>query len=1080
MRFTYTIIFLLGFCSLFAQQQSNDAKAIIGAVEVAKKQPSTTLISSAASQNKRVSSNPYWYLSNQPIVRAAASDGMPTVIQGTLPTSATASNRSSDEKVFSYLEAIKAPIQIKEPVHEFEIMEQRTDDVGKTHIRLAQKFEGIKVYGGEVLLHTDKEGRIDLFNGRNFPSPIVSSLTPSIEQAAAIAIAKEHVAQFTTVADEDWSANPFFKHRADKGELVIYHVDEDLEKERLAWALNIHPNKASHWDYFVDAHTGEVLNQYSTLCQLHHDIGRENWPTTNDFTSTTKPKLHAFGGPESAEARDLNGATKIVNTYELGGTYYMLDASKQMFDSRRSSLPDDPVGAIWTLDVRNTSPENRSFEPYHIKDNTNSWNSSLGALGVSAHTNASVTYDYYLSTHNRNSVNGRGGNIISFINVSEANGNSMENAFWDGQYIYYGNGGSAFRELARSLDVAGHEISHGIIQSTANLQYQGESGAMNEAFADIFAVMITRDNWEIGEEVVNPNTFRSGALRSLANPHNGGNRLGDPGWQPQHVSEQFFGREDNGGVHINSGIINHAFYLHTISELLGTDINANATKTEQIYFKALTDYLTTRSQFKDLRAAVILSARDLYGAQSAEVASADEAFKGVGINTPSVASLLDVTAPTQEEEPVEIEENVGRDFVVYTDDESSHLYIANSAGNVLSDPASLKPVKSRPSVTDDGTTIVYVAQDHTINEININWATGVVEEDVLDDRPYWRNVAISRDGRRIAAITEETEETSKDNAIYVFDLVLGGSQIFELYNPTFTQGISTGTVEFADALEFDLTGESILYDAFNSITSSFGSSNLTYWDIGFIKVWDNSTNFWEQDVENNIRKLYSGLPEDDSIGNPTFSKNSPDVIAFDYIANFNNEDDPDDPTDDDDRYYLLGANLLTSKLDTIYRNGQLSFPNYSRTDKQIIFNETTTDGNNVVAVIDLEDNKISSKGNPAILVLQTPGARLGVWFSDGSRSLTSTNELEKALTDFVIAPNPFDTDLTIQFTTETKKELQVSVADLLGRQLYSSTERVIAGENTIALPLPQLPVGTYLLSIQSEEGIIARKIGKVK
>jgi len=264
----------------------------------------------------------------------------------------------------------------------------------------------------------------------------------------------------------------------------------------------------------------------------------------------------------------------------------------------------------------------------------------------------------------------------------------MENAFWDGKYIYYGNGGNSFRELARSLDVAGHEISHGVIQNTANLQYQGESGAMNEAFADIFAVMITRDNWEIGEEVVNQNTFRSGALRSLADPHNGGSRLGDPGWQPQHVSEQFFGREDNGGVHINSGIINHAFY-----------------------------YLTARSQFTDLRAAVILSARDLHGATSAEVAAADDAFRSVGINTPSVSSLLDVAVPTQEEEPVEIEENVGRDFVVYTDDESSHLYIANGTGTVLADPASLKPVKSRPSVTDDGSTIVYVAQDNTINEI---------------------------------------------------------------------------------------------------------------------------------------------------------------------------------------------------------------------------------------------------------------------------------------------------------------------------------------------------------------------------
>ena len=123
-----------------------------------------------------------------------------------------------------------------------------------------------------------------------------------------------------------------------------------------------------------------------------------------------------------------------------------------------------------------------------------------------------------MNTHGRNSINDRGSNIVSFVDVADENGGSMENAFWDGQYIYYGNGGNTFKELARSLDVAGHEISHGVVQTTANLEYQGESGAMNEAFADIFAVMITRDNWAIGEEVVNPNVFRGGALRSLSDP----------------------------------------------------------------------------------------------------------------------------------------------------------------------------------------------------------------------------------------------------------------------------------------------------------------------------------------------------------------------------------------------------------------------------------------------------------------------------------------------------------------------------------------------------------------------------------
>ena len=96
--------------------------------------------------------------------------------------------------------------------------------------------------------------------------------------------------------------------------------------------------------------------------------------------------------------------------------------------------------------------------------------------------------------------------------------------------------------FAKSLDVAAHEMSHGVIQNTANLTYQGESGALNESFADIFGILVDRNDWQLGEEVVNPNIFRTGALRDMQNPNNGGSRLGDPGYQPAHVSEQYHGR----------------------------------------------------------------------------------------------------------------------------------------------------------------------------------------------------------------------------------------------------------------------------------------------------------------------------------------------------------------------------------------------------------------------------------------------------------------------------------------------------------------------------------------------------------
>src|SRR5215203_7409311 len=98
----------------------------------------------------------------------------------------------------------------------------------------------------------------------------------------------------------------------------------------------------------------------------------------------------------------------------------------------------------------------------------------------------------------------------------------MDNAFWNGSAMFYGNGNSSFRQLERGLDVAGHEMSHGVIQNTANLEYIGQSGALNESYADVFGAMIDRNDWQIGEDVVLPAVFPSGALRDLSNPNNGG------------------------------------------------------------------------------------------------------------------------------------------------------------------------------------------------------------------------------------------------------------------------------------------------------------------------------------------------------------------------------------------------------------------------------------------------------------------------------------------------------------------------------------------------------------------------------
>src|SRR5436190_23391353 len=108
----------------------------------------------------------------------------------------------------------------------------------------------------------------------------------------------------------------------------------------------------------------------------------------------------------------------------------------------------------------------------------------------------------------------------------------MDNAYWNGKFMAYGNGNVYFKPLAGGLDVAAHEMTHGVISNSANLEYLGESGAINESMADIFGCMVDSSNWKIGESVVKAPYFPSGALRDLSDPHNTGTSS-DYFWQPR-------------------------------------------------------------------------------------------------------------------------------------------------------------------------------------------------------------------------------------------------------------------------------------------------------------------------------------------------------------------------------------------------------------------------------------------------------------------------------------------------------------------------------------------------------------------
>jgi Zn-dependent metalloprotease len=832
------------------------------------------------------------------------------------------------------------------------------------HVRLRQTYKGKPIYGAEMILH-EKQGRFHMMNGKLLN---VAELLFSGKEKRNIEEVK---------IDLSNKFDSFRKDVFDFGELGLLTQKKQWDHEllyypqesayRLCFHIKMYPNLAERYELFVDAQSGEVIDSVSSICKLHHHLHTSSCNHTgapevqkNAVESSTSRGPKSMNGPATAEAEDLNGSMRLINTYEFDSDYYLIDAAREMYDAGQSVLPDDPRGAIWTIDLNNTSPVNENSLYTHVNSFDNSWGET--PEGVSAHYNAGKAYEYYLETFNRNAITGTGETILSFVNVSDPDENSLGNAFWNGLGIFYGNGDSFFKSLGRALDVAGHEMSHGVIEATANLEYRNESGAMNEAFADIFGAMIDRDDWTIGEEVVRQSAFPSGALRDLSDPHNGA-ATGDfqSGWQPRHVNERFTGTENNGGVHINSGIINYAFYL------FARDVGRSIA--EQVYYRALNVYLTRSSGFNELRFAVVQSALDLY--DNSVAAEARAAFDEVGIIDESEGEFQE-----------DLDINSGEDLLLVSDQTLETLYIFDlESGDALFNPLSNTPMISKPSITDDGRRIVFVGTDNHVRIIDIDWLSSPLQaqESIISNDPIWRNAVISKDGRFIALL-----ENVESNSIVVFDIETGNANEFFLYNPTYTQGINTGEVRFADVMEFDATGTRIMYDAYNRVEGSSGE--IEFWDIGFVEVWNKEFDTW---ALGEVDKLFGNLPEGVNIANPTFSKNSPFIIALDVFDGLDFE--------------IVGLNLETQELNSIFFNTGLSYPSYSREDDFLIY-DLEFFGYTDLGLIQLNDNKISSITDSDQILL--PGGKWGTWFSNGSRNLTSLQDFESTSDKLRIIPNP--------------------------------------------------------------------------
>ncbi len=456
------------------------------------------------------------------------------------------------------------------------------DADGTTHTRYDRTYAGLPVLGGDLIVHRAKGGDVRSVTKATKATVKVASTTAGIApSAAAKAAVKLAKADDTTQAAADQAPRKVIWAATGKPVLAYETVVGGVQKDGTPNQLHV----------ITDAATGEKLYEYQAI---------KNGKGESEYSGSVE-----------------------LGTSKEGDGYTLTDADRGGHRTTNLENKEDGEGAAFTDDDDNWGT-GKPDDPQ--------------TAAVDAHYGAAVTWDYYKKVHGRDGIAGDGKGAYSRVHY----GDSYVNAFWDDSCfcMTYGDGEGNKAPLT-ALDVAAHEMSHGVTSATAGLEYSGESGGLNEATSDIFgtAVEFNADNaTDVGDYLIGEKIDINGdgtPLRYMDKPSKDG-----------QSADEWSDSVGDLDVHYSSGVANHFFYLLSegsgAKEINGVKYDSPTSdgstvegigrdKAEKIWYKALTTYFTSNTDYHAAREGTLKAAEDLYGADSAEYKGVDAAWAGVNV-----------------------------------------------------------------------------------------------------------------------------------------------------------------------------------------------------------------------------------------------------------------------------------------------------------------------------------------------------------------------------------------------------------------------------------------------------------------
>ena len=473
-------------------------------------------------------------------------------------------------------------------------VETVVDADGTSHVRFERSYRGLPVVGGDLVVHQGPAGG---WKGasQTLADDLTLAVTPTVAKAAAGAKALAPSKVTRAIAGEEL-----------EGSTLV--VDARGASPRLAWKVMSGGTQAdqtpSRLATYVDAKTGQVIRTEQEIVNI-------------DGSGQT-----LYSGTVPLSVTKSGSSYQLRNAGIRGGTYTTDMKNKQ--DS-------------YLCQAAGTGCSNGTLVTSSTTTFGNGTNANRATAAADAQYGSNETWDYFAQVHGRNGIFGNGTGSLNRVHY----GNKYVNAFWDGTKMTYGDGdGTSFGPLV-SLDVAGHEMSHGVTENTANLTYSGESGGLNEATSDIFGTMVEfyaangndPADYYIGEEF---DLAKGTGFRRMDTPSSDGSSLNC--WSPTAGSAD---------VHYSSGIGNHFFYLlaegsgtktiggkqHTSTTCDGSTVTGiGRDAAAKIWFRALSVYMTSGTTYAQARTATLNAARDLYGASSTQSTTVAAAWSAVNVS----------------------------------------------------------------------------------------------------------------------------------------------------------------------------------------------------------------------------------------------------------------------------------------------------------------------------------------------------------------------------------------------------------------------------------------------------------------